>query len=137
MIDVSAENGWLATTLRIINVMQQVLQGRWVTDSPFLVLPHIEPHMLYLFRKKGLHAIPQIWDLCQNQSIEPLAKILRPEMDENMIDSDRAIYRKYKMVVVFGNKLNLTYFICLHMIEMSSSSATKCLIFPKPTSVYP
>ena len=60
---------------------------RWVTDSPFLVLPHIEPHMLYLFRKKGLHAIPQLWDLCQNQSIEPLAKILRPEMDENMIDS--------------------------------------------------
>ena len=87
MIDVSAENGWLSTTLRIQNLMQQVLQGRWVTDSPFLVLPHIEPHMLYLFRKKGLHAIPQLWDLCQHKSIEPLAKILRPEMDENMIDS--------------------------------------------------
>lgn len=85
MIDVSAENGWLATTLRIQNIMQMVVQGRWVNESPFLVLPHIEPHMLYAFRKKGLHAIPQLWDLCQKQC-EPLAKILRPEMDENMID---------------------------------------------------
>ena len=86
MIDVSAENGWLATTLRVQNIMQMVVQGRWVTDSPFLVLPHVEPHMLYAFRKKGLHAISQLWDLCHNKC-EPLAKILRPEMDENMIDS--------------------------------------------------
>ena len=103
MIDVSAENGWLSTTLRVQNVMQMVLQGRWTTDSPFLVLPHMESHMLYLFRKRGLHAIPQLWDLCRGQ-FEPLAKILRPEMDENMITS---VFEALQKLPILHVELNI------------------------------
>ena len=36
MIDVSAENGWLSTTLRIMTVMQMVIQARWINESPLL-----------------------------------------------------------------------------------------------------
>ena len=93
MIDVSAENGWLATTLHIVNIMQMVIQGRWVTESPILILPHLEPHMLYLFKKKKLQSIPELWNLCQGQC-EPLASILRPELDESLIDATyEALYR--------------------------------------------
>ena len=36
MIDVSAENGWLSTTLRIMTVMQMVIQARWINESSLL-----------------------------------------------------------------------------------------------------
>lgn len=86
MIDVSAENGWLATTLQIINLMQMVLQARWSSQSTFLCLPHIEEHMLYVFRQKNLACIPQLWNLIDKGQSEPLAKILRAELEENQID---------------------------------------------------
>merc|ERR1712111_71711 len=54
MIDVCAENGWLASTLRIIQLMQMVLQARWLKENPLLTLPHMEHHMLYLFQKKNI-----------------------------------------------------------------------------------
>lgn len=51
MLDVAANNGWLVTALNIINLIQMVIQGRWVHDSSFLTLPNIEQQHLYLFRK--------------------------------------------------------------------------------------
>ena len=41
--------------------------------------------MLYLFQKKNIYSIPQLWEMCSTQC-EPLAKILRSEMDENQIE---------------------------------------------------
>ena len=49
------------------------------------MLPNVEPHMLYLFRKKRIETIPELWKICQRK-VEPLASILRPEMDESLID---------------------------------------------------
>ena len=99
MIDVSAECGWLSTVLRIINVMQMIIQARWVNESPLLILPHMEPHMLYLFKKKRIEAIPELWVLCQRK-VEPLASILRPEMDESLIDGVYETLHKLPMLNV-------------------------------------
>ena len=41
--------------------------------------------MLYLFQKKNINSIPQLWDMCSTQC-EPLAKILRSELNENEIE---------------------------------------------------
>ncbi|XP_039288255.1 activating signal cointegrator 1 complex subunit 3 isoform X1 [Nilaparvata lugens] len=51
MIDVSAEQGWLATTLRLQQLMQSVVQGRWLKDSPLTTLPHLSPALMRLFRR--------------------------------------------------------------------------------------
>ncbi|XP_072409240.1 activating signal cointegrator 1 complex subunit 3 [Chiloscyllium punctatum] len=51
MLDVAANNGWLVTALNTINLIQMVIQGRWVHDSSLLSLPNIEQQHLYLFRK--------------------------------------------------------------------------------------
>ena len=99
MIDVSAESGWLTSTLRIMNVMQMVIQARWIHDSPLLMLPRVEPHMLYLFRKRKLEVIPQLWSLCQRK-VEPLASILRPEMDESHIDGVFEAVHKFPNLAV-------------------------------------
>ena len=50
MLDMSADQGWLVSTLRVIHLVQMVLQGRWVEDSTLLTLPHIQPYHLQCFR---------------------------------------------------------------------------------------
>nr|CAD7572321.1 unnamed protein product [Timema californicum] len=94
MIDTCAERGWLATTLRVQQIMQMVVQARWSGDSPLLTLPHLEPHHLYLFsnkpkdpkhRGKNIRTLPGLRATCHN-NYEALAAILRREMDDNQIE---------------------------------------------------
>uniref|UniRef100_A0A3P9AM31 Activating signal cointegrator 1 complex subunit 3 n=1 Tax=Esox lucius TaxID=8010 RepID=A0A3P9AM31_ESOLU len=51
MLDVAANEGWLVTALSICNLVQMIVQGRWLNDSSLLTLPHIEQQHLYLFRR--------------------------------------------------------------------------------------
>uniref|UniRef100_A0A3B5MFH6 Helicase C-terminal domain-containing protein n=1 Tax=Xiphophorus couchianus TaxID=32473 RepID=A0A3B5MFH6_9TELE len=51
MLDVAANEGWLGTVLSICNLIQMIVQGRWLHDSSLLTLPHVQRHHLYLFRK--------------------------------------------------------------------------------------
>jgi len=87
MIDVSAEHGWLATTLRTQQIMQMVIQARWVQDSPLLTLPHLEAHHMYLFMNEDsiLQTLPGLQSLCCKHD-ELLADILRAELDEGEIE---------------------------------------------------
>ena len=50
MIDVSADEGWLTTVLRIMLLVQMLIQARWIHDCPLLTLPGIEKSHLSLFR---------------------------------------------------------------------------------------
>ncbi|XP_046669965.1 activating signal cointegrator 1 complex subunit 3-like [Homalodisca vitripennis] len=82
MVDVCAEQGWLATTLRLQLLMQMVSQARWLKDSPLTMLPNIEAHMLHLFRKrKDLSTLPTLLTVPYNT----LADALRSELDEGQI----------------------------------------------------
>ncbi|XP_022375871.1 activating signal cointegrator 1 complex subunit 3 [Enhydra lutris kenyoni] len=51
MLDVAANQGWLVTALNITNLVQMVIQGRWLKDSSLLSVPNIEHHHLHVFRK--------------------------------------------------------------------------------------
>ncbi|NWX11126.1 ASCC3 protein, partial [Caloenas nicobarica] len=55
MLDVAAHHGWLVTALNITNLVQMVVQGRWIHDSSLLTVPNIELQHLYLFRKWSQH----------------------------------------------------------------------------------
>uniref|UniRef100_A0A4W3HS85 Activating signal cointegrator 1 complex subunit 3 n=1 Tax=Callorhinchus milii TaxID=7868 RepID=A0A4W3HS85_CALMI len=50
MLDVAANNGWLITAVNVTNLVQMVVQGRWLHDSSLLTLPNIEQQHLYIFR---------------------------------------------------------------------------------------
>lgn len=50
MLDVAAHHGWLLTVLNITNLVQMVVQARWINDSGLLTVPNIEKNHLYLFR---------------------------------------------------------------------------------------
>ncbi|KAM3931944.1 activating signal cointegrator 1 complex subunit 3 [Leptodactylus fuscus] len=51
MLDVAAHHGWLVTVLNITNLVQMVVQARWIHESSLLTVPNIEKQHLYLFRK--------------------------------------------------------------------------------------
>ncbi|CAL8248146.1 unnamed protein product [Lota lota] len=51
MLDVAANEGWLVTALSICNLVQMIVQGRWLQDSSLLTLPCIEQQDLHLFRR--------------------------------------------------------------------------------------
>uniref|UniRef100_A0A8D3C335 Activating signal cointegrator 1 complex subunit 3 n=1 Tax=Scophthalmus maximus TaxID=52904 RepID=A0A8D3C335_SCOMX len=42
MLDVAANEGWLVAALGICNLVQMIVQGRWLHDSSVLTLPHVE-----------------------------------------------------------------------------------------------
>ena len=49
MLDVSADSGWLETSLRVMHLVKMIIQGCWMKDDPLLQLPHVEPYHLPLF----------------------------------------------------------------------------------------
>ncbi|CAL7941276.1 unnamed protein product [Xylocopa violacea] len=49
MVDTVAENGWLSSTLTIINLLQMIIQARWIDESAITTLPHINSEHLQLF----------------------------------------------------------------------------------------
>lgn len=50
MLDLVADAGWLGATLQVVNVLQMLIQGRWLSDSSFLTIPYIETSDLPMFR---------------------------------------------------------------------------------------
>ena len=50
MLDVAADEGWLVTVLSLVNLLQMVIQGRWLSDSTLLQLPHVQPYHIHCFR---------------------------------------------------------------------------------------
>lgn len=46
MIDTCAEAGYLVLCLRLVQIMQMIIQARWVTDPPITTLPDVEKHLI-------------------------------------------------------------------------------------------
>ena len=64
MIDVTSDAGWLQTALNTMNLMQMIMQGRMITDSSLLTLPHVKRDNLRYLEKQNVSILPQLMDLC-------------------------------------------------------------------------
>ena len=69
MIDVSSAEGWLATSLRCMHLVQMVIQGRWLHDCTLLSLPCVDSDILSLFRHQGrsLECLPELLDAVRGE----------------------------------------------------------------------
>ncbi|XP_059138482.1 activating signal cointegrator 1 complex subunit 3-like, partial [Physella acuta] len=90
MLDVSADQGWLVTSLNVIILLQMLVQGRWWHDCNLLTLPHVQPYHIYCFRnstneKKLIDCLPELIDYCDGQK-EVLASMLGGEMNKTQVD---------------------------------------------------
>ncbi|KAL7033852.1 hypothetical protein ACKWTF_007745 [Chironomus riparius] len=96
MVDYVAENGWLATTLRIQMLMQCVIQARWQDDHIALCLPHVNEQNCHVFDKIKIDypilTLPLLKEKCI-KNYEALAGPLRKEFEEPQIEQ---IYKVIK-----------------------------------------
>ena len=53
IIDVASDAGWLHTALNAMRLMQMVMQGRFLTDSPLTTLPHVDAEVAGKLRRGG------------------------------------------------------------------------------------
>ncbi|KAI8925867.1 Sec63 Brl domain-containing protein [Entophlyctis helioformis] len=53
MIDACVLQGFFATTLGLMTLLQCIKQARWSTDSTLLTLPHVASDMVPLFKRDG------------------------------------------------------------------------------------
>lgn len=103
MIDVAADEGWLITALRVMNLIQMVLQGRWNHQCPLLILPHIETHLLHCFRnpeRKGKTLIDNLPELLTVSSGKRhhLVKMLTPELTDNQVEEIWEVIQKLPVI---------------------------------------
>ena len=42
LVDISANEGWLGVALKVMHLIQMCVQGRWLSDSSLLTLPHFD-----------------------------------------------------------------------------------------------
>ena len=64
MIDVTSDAGWLRTALSTMNLMQMIMQGRMLTDSSLLMLPHITHDHVKKLKDRGITGLPQLIEMC-------------------------------------------------------------------------
>lgn len=89
MIDISAERGWLATVLRIQQLLQCIVQARWYDDSPVLTLPGVEEHNVACFKNIQIPETHFIMPTLKENVVrnyENLAQALRDGFDEPEIE---------------------------------------------------
>lgn len=129
MIDVAASEGWLAVTLRITSLVQMCIQGRWVSDSSLLTLPHIEERHIHQLNEalsqsralvgKGLNEIVTLAEL--QLAVEVDDGFLTKSLSHSMPRQD------LKKVKIFSLSLKLSFPFCF--LPKNSPTTIKILFF--------
>ncbi|WAR07339.1 ASCC3-like protein [Mya arenaria] len=103
MLDVSADQGWLVTSLGIVTLVQMLVQGRWWTDNTLLTLPHLTPYHTHCFRSRAkgalLETLPEVMETCEGR-YPALADMLKGELDTNHIEQVYAVLCKLPQIEV-------------------------------------
>ncbi|XP_038077615.1 activating signal cointegrator 1 complex subunit 3-like [Patiria miniata] len=104
MIDVSADQGWLATALRVMNLVQMTLQGRWLHDNALLTLPHVEHNILHCFKPptKGkktnpIQSLPELLAVCRGNR-STLHRMLTPEVSDGQLEEIWKVIQKLPVI---------------------------------------
>ncbi|KAI4494071.1 hypothetical protein M0802_009225 [Mischocyttarus mexicanus] len=98
MIDIVAEKGWLASTLRIMQLLQMVIQARWIDEPAVITLPHINKEHLPLF--SSLPAPLPVLCATTINNYNRLAKALNKEFHEEQIHQIHQVIKQMPMLYI-------------------------------------
>lgn len=82
MIDAVADHGWLANTIMIMNILQMIVQARWIDESAITTLPCINSEHLELF---STFTLPELCFNMYNKDIRILRKVLNKSFSQEQI----------------------------------------------------
>eukprot|EP01084_Bolivina_argentea_P282140 482902_1 len=83
----STDNAWLKCTLKLINLVQMVTQGRWLNDSTIANLPNITKESIVNLWKNGIETLPEL----MNYSYGEIKNILQKDNELNSDDISQII----------------------------------------------
>jgi activating signal cointegrator complex subunit 3 len=117
-LDFCADKGWLVACINIVNLMQMTCQGRWVSDSDLLTMPHLDTKHLTRFfnNKQRIDCLPRLVQICEQHNCQNvLENLVGDLMDKNQI---KQIYEAIKMLPIIDIKISIA--------EMSDENTDKC-----------
>ncbi|XP_026299668.1 activating signal cointegrator 1 complex subunit 3 isoform X2 [Apis mellifera] len=103
MIDAVADHGWLANTIMIMNILQMIIQARWIDESAIITLPCVNSEHLELFSTLSL-TLPELCFNMHNKDIKILRKVLNKSFSQEQIYQ---IYQVIKEMPMLCIKLSL------------------------------
>jgi activating signal cointegrator complex subunit 3 len=122
-LDFCADKGWLIACINIINLMQMCCQGRWISDSELLTLPHIDTQHLTRFfnNKQRIDCLPRLIQIIEQHNCQNILENLVGDlMDKNKI---KDIYEVVKMLPIIDIKISIA-----EMSDEKSDKDTRILI---------
>ena len=60
MIDVAAHKGFLTSTVNLIHLMQMIIQGQWLDQSPLINVPYFDANTIRKLAARGIYYLPQL-----------------------------------------------------------------------------
>lgn len=99
MMDVAAESGWLATTLRIQQLLQMVVQAIWIEEPAILILPHFDPVILPVLRSSQdqLTHLP-VLQKAFNEDFTKLSNLLGKDLSPDQILEVREVVNSLPVI---------------------------------------
>uniref|UniRef100_UPI00358EF322 activating signal cointegrator 1 complex subunit 3 isoform X2 n=1 Tax=Myxine glutinosa TaxID=7769 RepID=UPI00358EF322 len=99
MLDAAANCGWLGTALAVTQLVQMLVQARWVHDETLLTVPNVEKHHLALLKKLGtqlgtnasvyhgpVEVLPELMEACKGRQEAFETLLRRAEMPAQQIN---------------------------------------------------
>ena len=86
IIDVCVESGWLATCLHAMNLMQMVMQGRFITDPSCMSVPGVDEQKAASLSGSGYEALPQLVDACVNKETAARKALTNTGLKQRQVD---------------------------------------------------
>lgn len=123
MIDIAAEKGWLASTLRIMQLLQMIIQARWIDEPAVITLPHINKEHLPLF--SSLPAPLPVLCAATINNYSRLTKALSKEFHEEQIHQVNLYYTFrflyfFLFLVLFKGIYSISNFSYIRYIKLSN-----------------
>lgn len=91
MIDISAEAGYLVLCLQLVQLMQMIVQARWVTDPSVTTLPEVEKHLIPA-SELPLLCLPYLCDLAIKGFKQFETVMLRTQLEHEEIEKVKYFY---------------------------------------------
>lgn len=119
MIDISAEGGYLVLCLRLVQLMQMVIQARWVTDPPITTLPEVEKHLIPSKELPAL-CLPHLCNLALKSFKQFEEIMLKTQLEHKEIEK----VKHFNLFYLFTSVKH--YFYSLGICDYHRNASSKC-----------
>lgn len=99
MVDISAEAGWLETTLGVMKLIQSLMQARWFDESSLLTVPHLSEECAEALQGIGIESLPDLMRNVENKA-ESIRNVLDSILDDNQLNQAFEMCRRLPFVVM-------------------------------------